>query len=424
MLKRINFFIFIISILCGLTAFSQQGTPLVTNFTFGETSIDNESWSMAQDCEGQMMFANRRGIVSFDGMKWNTILTPSAPLSLYFDDDSGQIFVGCKNNIGLLEKGEDGIYKYVSLVISGRSVGDIEVITGLNGKIYFYSTQYISCFDLETKKLKQWCAEPGEPYTGFFTNKQDVYVNVDKLGLHVLKGESKSPVRGGEKLFDTRIKFFFKYSKSQVLIGTNKDSLYMFSGSKLHPFVIESNKYIQESILAGGINIDSKSFVLSTITGGCLIVDKKTRKTTYTLNYQTGLPDDEIYSMGIDQNHGLWLLHEYGMSRVDLRLPIRNVNHYPGLEGNLTSIIDVDSSIYVSTSEGVYYLSEIKNYEEIEILVKRNDTKREKEDIYTSAELKEDVSIKVKPDEIIDEKEKKKRKDLEQNFQKEKEEKE
>ncbi|MFB0925541.1 MAG: hypothetical protein QMB65_09710, partial [Vicingaceae bacterium] len=281
-------------------------------------------------------------------------------------------------------------------------------ITGLNGKIYFYSSQYISSFDLGTKKLKQWPAESGQPYTGFFTNKQDVYVNIQKLGLHLLIGEIKTPVRGGEKLFDTQIKFFFKYNKSQVLIGTDKDSLYIFSGSKLLPFVIESNDYIHESILAGGMNIDSESFVLSTITGGCLIIDKKTRKTTYTLNYQTGLPDDEIYSMGIDQNHGLWVLHEYGMSRVDLRLPIRNVNHYPGLEGNLTSIIEVDSLIYVSTSEGVYFLAEVKNYEEIEVLVKTNTAKHEKNNIYSSARLKKDVSNKNSIDNSLEKKENKK----------------
>jgi class 3 adenylate cyclase/ligand-binding sensor domain-containing protein len=389
--ERFKFLSIIVSILFNLHVYSQEGTPLITNFSFGETSIDNESWAMTQDGEGQMMFANRRGIVSFDGMKWNTISTPSAPLSLYYDVNTSQIFVGCKNNIGLLIKGEDGIYQYATLVSDGRNVGDVETITALNDKVYFYSSEYVTCFSLETKKNTQWAANAGEGFTGFFTNKQDVYVNVDKLGLHRLKGNTIVPVRGGEAIFDTRIKFFFKYNKSQVLIGTDRDSLYMFSGSKLLPFKIESDEYIHKSILAGGINLDANCFVLSTINGGCLVIDKKTKKTIHTLNYQTGLPDDEIYSMGVDQNNGLWVLHEYGMSRVDLKLPIRNVNHYPGLEGNLTSIIDVDSSIYVSTSEGVYYLTEVKNFEEIEVLVKINKTKREKEDIYTSEELKKDV---------------------------------
>ena len=233
MLKRINLLVFITFILFSYSASCQKGIPLITNFTFGETSIDNESWAIAQDAEGQMLFANRRGIVSFDGIKWSTIITPSVPLSLYFDDDSGQLFVGCKNNIGLLIKGKDGIYKYASLLIGGRSVGDIQKITALKGKVYFYSTQYISCFDLRTKRIEQWPAESGEPYSGFFTNKQNVYVNIDKLGLHILDGDQKRPVLGGEKLFDTQIKFDFKYNKSQVLIGTNKDSLYLFNGSKV-----------------------------------------------------------------------------------------------------------------------------------------------------------------------------------------------
>ena len=412
MLKRTRLLVFITATLLSFSAFSQEGTPLISNFSFGETSIDNESWAMAQDFEGHMMFANRRGIVSFDGIKWNTILTPSAPLSLYFDDNSNQIFVGCRNNIGILIKGEDGIYQYASLVANKRNVGDVESIAELNGNIYFYSALYITRFNLKTKKIKQWPAQAGEPYTGFFINKADVYVNVNQLGLHKLKENIKVPVKGGDILYDADILFYFKYSKSQVLIGTSNDSLYLFSGSKLHPYQYESSNYIKESILAGGINIDKNSFVLSTVTGGCLVINKATQKTTYTLNYQTGLPDDEIYSMGLDRNKGLWLLHEYGMSRVDLKLPIRNVNHYPGLEGNLTSIIDVDSVIYVSTSEGVYYLTEVQNYEEIEVLVKLNNVKEDKK------EKREDVKKKksffgfnkkeeLEPEEVEEKKEKK-----------------
>ncbi len=411
MLKMTRLFLILASILLSLSVFSQEGTPLITNFTFGETSIDNESWAMAQDEEGHMMFANRRGIVSFDGIKWNTILTPSAPLSLFFDDNSNQIFVGCKNNIGFLIKGADGVYKYASLVAGKRNVGDIESIAELNGDIYFYSSNYITRFSLKTKKIKQWPAQAGEPYTGFFINKADVYVNVSQLGLHKLKENLKVPVKGGDQLFDVNILFYFNYSKSQVLIGTSSDSLYLFSGSKLHPYQYESNGYIKESILAGGINIDASNFVISTVTGGCLVIDKETKKTTYTLNYQTGLPDDEIYSMGIDRNKGLWLLHEYGMSRVDLKLPIRNVNHYPGLEGNLTSIIDVDSTIYVSTSEGVYYLTEVQNYEEIEVLVKLNEVKRDKEEGGEPKKKKKSFfGLKKGEDKKIEEEEEKKEK--------------
>ena len=372
-----NLFLFTCLIFLSNSVFSQEGTPLITNFSFGESSIDNESWALAQDFDGQMLFANRRGIVTFDGIKWNTIITPSVPLSLYFDPISATVFVGCKNNIGFLHKEDNGVYKYVSLTTKGN-VGEVKQIASINQDIYFYSVAGITRFNTESKDLKKWPAAAGEPYTGFIINNGKVYVNIDKLGLHLLTDNLKNPIKEGDQFSEHKILFYFRYNRAQILFGADNDSLYLFNGNHLATYSFESNDFIKENILTGGIYVDKNSFVLSTVTGGCLIIDKTSKKSTYTLNYQTGLPDDEVYSMGIDRNKGLWALHEYGMSRIDLKLPVRNINNYPGLEGNLTSIIEIDTTIYVSTSEGVYYLSEVKNYNEIEVLVKVNVEKQDK----------------------------------------------
>ena len=98
MIKLLKLFFLGLFLFSNALLFAQEGTPLITNFTFGASSIDNESWAMAQDFEGQMLFANRRGIVTFDGVKWTSIKTPSVPLSLYYDPVSAKIYVGCKNN--------------------------------------------------------------------------------------------------------------------------------------------------------------------------------------------------------------------------------------------------------------------------------------------------------------------------------------
>ena len=378
MIKKLTPFLLFSFFLFSHHFYGQEGTPLITNFTFGETSIDNESWAMAQDFDGQMLFANRRGIVTFDGIKWNTISTPSVPLSLYYDPVLSKILVGCKNSIGFLQKKENGVYKYVQLAKDKKNVGNVEQIASVNEDIYFYSSSCVTRFSLKTKKFKQWEAAEGEPYKGFILNNDNVYVNISKLGLHQLKENLKVPVKGGDKFSENKILFNFRYSRAQSLIGVDNDSLYLFNGIQISAYPFEANNYIKESILSGGIDIDKNSFVLSTITGGCLVIDKNNQKSIHTLNYQTGLPDDEVYALGIDRNKGLWVLHEYGMSRVDLKLPVRNINNYPGLEGNLTSIIEVDSIIYVSTSEGVYYLTEVKKYDEIEVLVKINDVKKTK----------------------------------------------
>ena len=67
--------------------------------------------------------------------------------------------------------------------------------------------------------------------------------------------------------------------------------------------------------------------------------------------------------LGVDNNHGLWLSHQYGLTRADLSLPVANFSIYPGLKGNLISSLWHNNELYVATSEGVYYLKEVKKYD-------------------------------------------------------------
>ncbi len=82
------------------------------------------------------------------------------------------------------------------------------------------------------------------------------------------------------------------------------------------------------------------------------------------------MPDDEVFAIGSDNCGGLWLSHQYGLTRADLNLPVENFTIFPGLKGNLTSALQFNNELYVSTSEGIYYLREIRDYSEVEVLVK------------------------------------------------------
>ncbi len=146
--------------------------------------------------------------------------------------------------------------------------------------------------------------------------------------------------------------------------------MYTFDGIKYYNYDINDDGYLKESILADGQIISDTLYAFGTLYGGIEIVNKKSGKIVYTVNYQNGLPDDEIYALGLDNNNGLWVSHEFGVSRVDFDLPIRNYSTYPGLKGNLISSVWHNNELYVATNEGVYYLSEIKDYNEVDVWVK------------------------------------------------------
>src|SRR5450759_1539202 len=78
---------------------AQDGAPLLTNFK-ESSEIEHQSWAVCQDDNNVMLFANRRGILTFDGQSWNFIPIPTIPYSLKYSPLERKVYVGGDNNYG------------------------------------------------------------------------------------------------------------------------------------------------------------------------------------------------------------------------------------------------------------------------------------------------------------------------------------
>ena len=56
-----------------VNCFSQEGSSYITNFNLSETVYSNQNWSIVQDNDEVMLFANRRGVLTYDGAFWKEI---------------------------------------------------------------------------------------------------------------------------------------------------------------------------------------------------------------------------------------------------------------------------------------------------------------------------------------------------------------
>ncbi len=359
----------------GLTfeVFSQHGNPYLVNYSPEVKNIDNQNFAIVQGADGLIYFANRNGVLTYDGFEWDLIRTESAVFSLTLDKSDGQIYVGCRGSFGLLQKEATGEVSYVMLSGQNKSAGLSEISKILVGKdgIYFYSDYSLFLYSLKENNINNtWHAQSQQVFTGLFELENTFYLNIQGNGLHRITESGLEPIENGAIFSSTEILTAIQYDADNVLLGTSENEIFLFDGTDMQPFEVEAADYLLESSLAGGLDLSNKHFVLSTLTGGCIIIEKQSGKTVHTLNYQTGLPDDEIYAMGTDRNGGLWLAHDYGISRADISVPVRNYSSYPGIEGNLISVIDHDSTVYVATTEGVYYLTEVNDLSEVLIYIK------------------------------------------------------
>jgi len=358
----------------GVLLEAQEGGILLSNFRESR-EIENQSWAICQDGNNVMLFANRRGIMTFDGQTWDIIRMPAVPYSIIYNSIDKHVYTGCDNNYGYLEKDEKGFYSYKTLSGDSSNVGLITKIITTDSTVWFYSETTISRHNIGSGKLeKRYRYDGSGLFTGIFMTPRNTFINVMSKGLFRVEADTLFPIVTGYLLKDEEVLFSLPYDKKMVLLGFGNGSLSLFDGIKFYDFNIGDEGYLKDNILTDGIAVTDSIYAFSTVDGGAVVVDSKSRKIEAIINYQSGLPDDELYAIAADNKKGLWMSHQYGLSRAALRLPAGNFSIYPGLSGNLTGSLWHNKELYVSTSEGVFYLDEVRNYSEVEVLVRKEKT--------------------------------------------------
>lgn len=371
-MKQIFSLVFLLFMVSSLAA--QEGAPLLTHFKESR-ELENQNWAICQDINHVMLFANRKGILSFDGQDWQSVHIPTIPFSMQANPADGKIYIGGDNCYGFLEKDPTGMYKYVSLVDDTSGIGIITRIIFNDSLAWFYGEHSISRYNLDKGKPELLLKSKTEnPFTGMFVTPRNTFINVLKKGLFRLESDTLFPIVTGYLTEDIDILFSLPYNKNMVLLGLSNGRLSLFDGIKYYNYQIKDDGYLRENILSEGISLGDSLYAFSTLDGGALVIDKLDRKIRFVINNQNELPDDEIFALGLDKSGGLWLSHQYGLTRADLNLPIENFSIYPGLKGNLTNSLWYNNELYVASSEGVFYLTEVKNYSVIEMLIKNEVT--------------------------------------------------
>jgi len=350
---------------------AQEGIPYISHFK-EPTDFRVQDWAVCQDGQNIMLFANRLGITSYDGNRWSTSRLQHIPITIKKDPVTGKIYAGAYNNYGILDVNIRGEQSYISLSGDTSNLGAIKRIYFDDASICFTGDHAISIHDRENPGgFKRWYAEPGKPFTGFINTSDNYYINVKGEGLHRVDSDTLFPIVTGYLTKDTEILFTLRYDANRILLGSSDNKIYLFDGIKFYPYRLSDEEYLAENILSDGVIVADSLYAFSTLYGGVLLVKRGDGKVLHRLNYQNGLPDDEIYAIGTDNNDGLWISHGMGICRADLSLPLRNFSNYPGLQGVVTSTLWYNNELYVSTNEGLWYLDEVRSYTEVEIFQKK-----------------------------------------------------
>jgi hypothetical protein len=98
------------------TLFAFASQPLVRNFTRKDYKSGTQNWSITQDKQNKMYFANNNGLLVFDGKNWavTPIKNGTNVRSILYDGVS-KFYVSTFNEFGYFKKNKVGVIQYYSL---------------------------------------------------------------------------------------------------------------------------------------------------------------------------------------------------------------------------------------------------------------------------------------------------------------------
>jgi hypothetical protein len=347
-------------LLCAITSWSQTGSYFLTHHSPSEENFDNVCFDIAQDDHGIMYFAMKAGVLEFDGREWDLIPGAGAVYGLN-RNDTGEIFwVGAKGfgKIGLDQKG----FKKIQY-LSDSSVTDIFQTMSIGSDVYFLSQNRVFLYNSDEKKVSVFVTGNAQNmFTGMFELFGMVYVQTERNTTFKVENNQLVYVNlnfSGNVLFHSRI-------DDNYLLGTSDNRIYSCNKDLVVRQVpIQDQPYADANVVISGTWVNKNLLALGTLRGGVMLVDPATGERDQVIDYSTGLPDDEVFSLMADANQNIWVAHEYGFTQISPTLPFRSFSYYDGLEGNMLCAYSYQNSVYVGTSLGLFKLDKDEIYDEV-----------------------------------------------------------
>jgi len=336
-------------ILCEVKA--QNGNYFLSHYSPADERIDFRGHDMVQDSHGEIYFANRAGILEFDGLNWNVVSVPAAVYTLVADGT--EILIGGLSGAGKLNEKIQSPRSYEMF----SDASGIFSSTLLNGKAYFCSEKQLLIYSIDSRKVDSTIqANPSTGnFSGVFNLDGLIVVSTEKHGLFKLEDNK---LAAHDFAIHNLLFSIASPSQKKFLLGTKDNRLFILSGTEIREIKPVQTDFLSHHILSDGVWVSEKTLALGTLRGGVIFIDTETGATEGIVDYINGLPDNEVFSLMKDKNDGVWVAHEYGFTRIATNLPFRSFHNYPGLQGNLLCVRPFQDKIYVGTTLGLFVLSQ------------------------------------------------------------------
>lgn len=360
--KEVNFFIFLFFFL-GFKSFKAQNIPPVSKFTPAIYNADNQNWSITQAQDKTMFFANSRGLLKYDGERWellgsinNTILR-----SVYAIDND--IYTGAYMEFGVWKENKFGKYIYQSLSNTLELVEDEQFwnIAAINEYIVFQSLDAIYLYNLDTEDFEVISSK--SEITKIVELNNILYYHKKNEGLFKL-------INGKEEAVNTTDIFKNSTLINMYTIDNHTYAQMQFNGiinieDNSRFFPLNRPDLFNDISVYNSLQIDNGDIYLGTISKGLIKISNG--QVNFELNQNNAISNNTVLSLFQDNHKNIWLGLDNGINCVDFTSSVTIFNDNDGNLGTIYDTIEFEDTLYLGTNQGLFYFDSLaKSYKLIE----------------------------------------------------------
>jgi diguanylate cyclase (GGDEF)-like protein len=332
---------------------AERGFPLITVYPAEAHKAGPQTFDVAQDARGVLLFGNLHGLLTWDGAWWglHTLPDEQAPLSLA-SDARGRVALGLVDDFGFLARDANGAYEYHSLrdtlPANERAVGDIrELCVTSAGFLYVGERSLILWNGGAAKTIARFPTETAP--RGCHSDEGGIFLRGPQ-GLQQLDLKTLRLAPAG---ISERVAQILRHPDGRLIAVTRDHGLFTVTNGVATPFAPEVGAWLKEKSVTGGARLRDGRMVVITRQHGLVLFDGAGR-IEQTLGTEAGLPDAVLRKAFVDREGSLWVAMEGPIVRIDLASPVTVFDTRLGVRGSAGDVTQFEGRLYAATSHGLF----------------------------------------------------------------------
>lgn len=343
--------------------------PYVENYSKNDYLGGTQNWQIKQLPNGKMAIANNDGVLLYDGIDWQLLKTPNQTIvrSIYIDSINHRIYTGAQGEFGYFDllKNNSPWYSLLNKNSKPEEINDIWDISKVDSTIYFRTAGEL--YQIQDKNAKK-IALPGE-CSAFVSINNNLILAIRTKGLYQLNASNDlTKIQGPDIISNYEITDLEPYNSS-ILIATSSYGIYQLDKENNIKIFADKGPWITDNVLCIKAFDSIEGLSIGTQFSGLWLLNKEGEVMSH-LNQKTGLQNNTIRAIEIDQGNNIWLGTYFGLDRICMAAKKRFLSSSLKEKGAIYDMVYWNQYYYFASSRGLYRLPsklgdnfDIHNYE-------------------------------------------------------------